>query len=142
MNIQELETVRRLNLPIKFFVLNNGGYVSIQTTQKNYFGGNYVASTPSSGLTLPDVVAVSKAFGIPAKRIVDHEKIALQVRKILEIEGPVVVEVMVSPDQVTAPRVTNRALADGWMVSMPMEDMWPLLDREEFAANMLVPIRE
>ena len=69
MNIQELETVRRLDLPIKFFVLNNGGYVSIQTTQKNYFGGNYVASTRSSGLTLPDIMAISKAFDIPSVRI-------------------------------------------------------------------------
>ena len=55
MNIQELEIVQRLGLPIKFFVLNNGGYVSIQNTQKNYFNGNYVASSASSGLTLPDI---------------------------------------------------------------------------------------
>jgi len=142
MNIQELETVRRLDLPIKFFVLNNGGYGSIQMTQKNYFAGHYVASTSSSGLTLPDITAVSKAFGIPAARIADHERIREQVREILETEGPVVCDVIVSPEQVTAPRVSSRQVKDGSMVSMPMEDMWPLLDREELAVNMLIPTKE
>jgi acetolactate synthase-1/2/3 large subunit len=136
MNIQELETVRRLDLPIKFFVLNNGGYGSIQMTQKNYFGGNYVASTSSSGLTLPDVAAVSKAFGIPAAKIADHTRIREQVHQILETEGPVVCDVIVSPEQVTAPRVSSRQLKDGSMVSMPMEDMWPPLAREELSVNM------
>jgi len=138
LNIQELETVRRLGLPIKVFVLNNGGYVSIQTTQKNYFGGHYVASTSSSGLTLPDVMAVSRAFGIPAARIGNHTKIREQVRDILEAEGPVICEVMVSPEQVTAPRVSSRQCEDGSMVSMPMEDLWPFLDREEFKSNMVI----
>jgi acetolactate synthase-1/2/3 large subunit len=142
MNIQDLETVKRLGLPIKFFVLNNGGYVSIQTTQKNYFGGNYVASTSSSGLTLPDITAVSKAFQIPADRIADHKRIREKVREILETEGPVVCEVIVSPEQGTAPRVSSRTLKDGSMVSMPMEDMWPPLDREELSANMLIPKKE
>ena len=142
MNAQELETVKRLGLPIKVFVLNNGGYGSIQMTQKNYFGGHYVASTPSSGLSLPDVPAVSKAFGIPAASIADHARIREQVREILETEGPVVCDVIVSPQQVTAPRVSSRQLKDGSMVSMPMEDMWPSLDREELAVNMLIPMQE
>jgi acetolactate synthase-1/2/3 large subunit len=138
MNIQELETVKLLELPIKFFVLNNGGYASIQATQRNYFGGHYVASTRSSGLTLPDVVAVSRAFGIPGAKIPDHTGIREQVRKILETEGPVVCDVSVSSEQTTAPRVSSRQLEDGSMVSMPMEDLWPFLDREEFARNMAV----
>ena len=140
MNFQELETVKRLGLPIKIFVLNNGGYGSIQTTQKNYFGGHYVASTRSSGLTLPDVVAVAKAFGIPASTIAGHAGIREQIRNILAKEGPIVCDVLVSPEQATAPRVTSRQAKDGLMVSVPMEDMWPPLNREEFSANMQIPI--
>lgn len=142
MNIQELETVKRLDLPIKFFVLNNGGYVSIQSTQKNYFGANFVASTRSSGLTLPDITAVSRAFGIPATTLADHTGIRRQVREILETNGPFVCEVMVSPEQVTAPRVSSRQREDGSMESMPMEDLWPFLDREEFKNNMLISNRK
>jgi acetolactate synthase-1/2/3 large subunit len=140
MNFQELETVKRLGLPIKIFVLNNGGYGSIQTTQKNYFGCNYVASTRSSGLTLPDAVAVAKAFGIPASTIAGHAGIREQIRNILAKEGPIVCDVLVSPEQATAPRVTSRQAKDGLMVSVPMEDMWPPLNREEFSANMQIPI--
>jgi acetolactate synthase-1/2/3 large subunit len=138
MNIQELETVKRLNLPIKFFVLNNGGYASIQTTQKNYFGGRYVASTSSSGLTLPDIMTLSTAFGIPAATIASHARIRQRVREILETEGPFVCDLIVSPEQATAPRVSSRQCKDGSIISTPMEDLWPFLDRQEFKRNMEV----
>jgi acetolactate synthase-1/2/3 large subunit len=75
MNIQELETVKRLNLPIKFFVLNNGGYVSIQTTQRNYFNGHYVGSSAASGVTLPDIQSVAKSFGLTAACLKNHDDI-------------------------------------------------------------------
>ncbi len=140
MNIQELEIVRRLNLPIKFFVLNNGGYVSIQNTQKNYFNGNYVASSPTSGLTLPDITSVAKAFGIPTTRPKNHTHIREKIHDILQKEGPMICEVMVSPDQVTAPRVSSCQLKDGSMESLPMEDLWPFLDREEFRNNMTIGV--
>ena len=136
MNMQELEIVRRLNLPIKFFVLNNGGYVSIQNTQKQYFNGNYVASSAASGLTLPDIPSVAGVFGIPTARLENHGRIRKHIKEILQKEGPVVCEVMVSPEQVTAPRVSSRQLKDGSMESLPMEDLWPFLDREEFELNM------
>ena len=60
LNIQELETIKRLNLPIKFFYLNNQGYISIRTTQNNYFSGRLVATGVSSGLTLPDIRKISE----------------------------------------------------------------------------------
>lgn len=138
MNIQELETVKRLNLPIKFFVLNNGGYVSIQTTQKNYFSGHYVGSSAASGMTLPDIRAVAKSFGLATARLKNHNMIREKVRDILNMPGPVVCEVMVSPDQVTAPRAASRQRENGAMETMPMEDLWPFLDRDEFLSNMIV----
>ncbi len=137
MNIQELETVKRLNLPIKFFVLNNGGYVSIQTTQRNYFDGHYVGSSATSGVTLPDIQSVAKSFGLPATCLKNHDDIREKIREILRMQGPVVCEVMVSPDQVTAPRVSSKQREDGSMVSLPMEDLWPFLDRKEFSSNMI-----
>lgn len=138
MNIQELETVKRLHLPIKFFVLNNGGYVSIQTTQRNYFNGHYVGSSATSGLTLPDIKAVAKSFRIATAKLTNHNGIREKIRQILQIKGPVVCEVMVSPDQVTAPRIASKQQEDGSMASLPMEDLWPFLDRTEFQSNMLI----
>jgi acetolactate synthase-1/2/3 large subunit len=141
MNVQELETVRRLNLPIKFFVLNNRGYGSIQSTQKNYFDGFLVGSSSDSGMTLPDVRKVARAFGIKTARIDNHDNIRLEVRKILRTQGPVVCEVVISPDQTTAPRMSSYRNMDGTMSSRPLEDLWPFLDRREFAANMLIAQR-
>lgn len=142
MNIQELETVKRLGLPIKFFVLNNGGYVSIQATQKNYFNENYVGSSKSSGLTLPAITSLAKAFGIATVELKNHTRIREKIHDILQREGPVVCEVIVSSDQTTAPRVSSRQRQDGSMVSLPMEDLWPFLDREEFQSNMMIPTVE
>jgi acetolactate synthase I/II/III large subunit len=139
LNIQELETVRRLNLPIKYFVLCNGGYASIMATQRNHFQGRFTASEPSSGLTLPDITRVAAAYGLPVARIHDHSDIRNQVRAVLSTPGPVVCAVDVSADERTAPRVTSMVLPNGAIVSKPMEDMWPFLDPEEFRANMIVP---
>jgi acetolactate synthase I/II/III large subunit len=136
MNLQELEVVRRLALPIKFFVLNNGGYGSIQATQRTYFNGHFVASTRSSGLTLPDVAGVATAFGIPPTRLADHANLRERVRDILATGGPTICEVRVSADQPTAPRVASRQNEDGSMESAPMEDLWPFLDRQDLRRNM------
>jgi acetolactate synthase-1/2/3 large subunit len=140
MNVQELETVKRLRLPIKFFVLNNDGYASIRTSQRNYFDGRLVASDPSSGLTLPDIVRVAQAFGLPAERVDSVAALPEVLSRALAHEGPYLVDVVVSPQQTTQPRVTSKQLPDGRMVSRPMEDLVPLLSREELKANMMVPL--
>jgi acetolactate synthase-1/2/3 large subunit len=135
--------VRRHNLPIKFFVLNNEGYASIRTSQKNYFAGRLVGADSSSGLTLPDLIKVATAYGLSTARIEDQRDLAGQVRRILAMPGPVVCEVMVVPDEVRAPRVASMQRPDGSMVSKPLEDLWPFLDRAEFRANMIVsPLEE
>ena len=139
LNIQELETVRRLNLPIKYFVLNNTGYGSIRGMQRSHFQGRYVASDPGSGLTLPDIRRVAQAYDIPTARIEDHNEISDRVGDVLDTAGPIICEVMVPTDQPTAPRVSSRQREDGSMVSTPLEDMWPFLPRDEFLANMIVP---
>jgi acetolactate synthase-1/2/3 large subunit len=137
-NIQELETIHRLNLPIKFFVLNNGGFASIRLSQNNYFPGNMVAADATSQLTLPDVRKVAAAYGLATARIASPADLDAQIRTVLAMPGPVVCEVMVIPDEVRQPRVASAVRADGSMVSKPLEDLWPFLDRDEFRANMII----
>jgi acetolactate synthase-1/2/3 large subunit len=142
MNAQELATIAGLNLPIKYFIINNQGYASIRTSQKNYFN-RLVAADGTSGLHLPDVCAVARAYGVPAVRIEQTRQLRDQVRAVLDRPGPVVCEVMVPPDEPRGPRVASTQRPDGTMVSKPLEDLWPFLDREEFQANMLVePVPE
>jgi acetolactate synthase I/II/III large subunit len=139
LNIQELETVKRLKLPIKYFILCNGTYASIIGSQRTHFKGHLVGSDPSSGLTLPDVMKVAEAYGIKAMEIRDHKEICDGVAAVLAYDGPVVCAVHVSSDQPTVPRATASTRADGTIVSLPMEDMAPRLPRDEFLANMIIP---
>jgi acetolactate synthase-1/2/3 large subunit len=137
LNIQELETVKRLQLPIKFFVINNKGYGSIRAMQKNFFG-LLTGSDATSGLTLPDLISVASAYGLMALRISDPKDLRKQIANVLQLPGPVVCDVVVTPDEFRAPRLSSKQRADGTMVSSPLEDLWPFLDRDEFKANMLI----
>jgi acetolactate synthase-1/2/3 large subunit len=137
-NIQELETVARLNLPIKFFVLNNDGYASIRASQKNYFGQESIGCDASTGLTVPDLAKVAAAYGIKSARIADQRNLRRDVRAVLDTPGPVVCDVHVIPDETRAPRLSSTQKPDGTFVSRPLEDLWPFLDRKEFLENMIV----
>lgn len=138
MNIQELETVKRLKLPIKLFVLNNDGYGSIRATQNGYFAGRYVGSDPSSGLTLPSTIKIAMAYGIPSVSIRHCKHLDEKVAQVLTMAGPVICDVKIYPNQVAAPRISSIQREDGTMESRPMEDLWPFLDREEFLLNMII----
>jgi len=138
MNIQELETVGRLNLPIKFFVLNNDGYVSIRNTQNSHFDGNLVASGRSSGLTLPSLRKNAAAYDMPYRTIKTNIGLGDSIREVLDMKGPVVCEVMLSPTHVTEPKTSVYKKKDGSFTARPMEDLAPFLDREEFNSNMLI----
>lgn len=140
LNIQELQTVVRLQLPIKFFVISNNGYASIRATQNNYFDGHLVGADESSGLTLPDLMKIGAAYGLTTLRIEDNADLKEGIRRALALPGPVLCEVVVASDQGIGPRVSSTVRSDGSMVSSPLEDLWPFLDREELRANMLIPI--
>jgi acetolactate synthase-1/2/3 large subunit len=139
MNIQELEVVRRLRLPIKYFVLNNDGYASIRSSQSGYFG-EVIGADQRSGLTLPDITSVARSFGIATVRVDSQVELRSVVRNALRVDGPIVCEVMVNPEQAIGPRVATRLAGDGRMVSTPLEDLSPFLDRDELAENMIIPL--
>lgn len=137
MNLQELQTVKHYNLPIKLFVLNNNGYISIQQTQKNFFEGRMTACTENSGVSIPDFIKVGKAFGLETIKIDSLTDLELQIKKVLEKQGPVLCEVMLSPDYIFAPKLSAKKLEDGTMISPSLEDMYPFLDRKEYEENIL-----
>jgi acetolactate synthase-1/2/3 large subunit len=139
LNIQELATVAHLGLPIKFFVLNNNGYASIRASQTNYFGAPNIGCSEETGVTIPDLLKIAQAYGIKATSIEDQSDLHASVRAVLEMPGPVICDVKVIPDELRAPRLSSVQRADGSFVSKPLEDLWPFLDRDEFAANMIVP---
>lgn len=132
LNIQELETLHRLNLPVKIFIWNNGGYASIRSMQRNNFEGRYVASSRETGLTMPDISRVAAAYGFQTFVIHDNQELDEVLPQILADDRPVLCELMVLPEETVSPRVKAVVGENGKMVSGPLEHMWPyLVQREE-----------
>ena len=139
MNLQELQTVLNYRLPIKLFVYNNDGYLSIKTTQKSFFGGRFMGSEPGSGVVLPSFEKLASAYGFKYFRLANNQELDGKLSEIFAADGPVLAEVMLDPFEVLGPKAASKKLPDGTMVSAPLEDMAPFLPRDEFAENMLIP---
>ncbi len=140
MNLQELQTVVHHQLPIKLFVLNNGGYLSMRSTQRNFFA-RFIGEGPDSGLTFPDMVAVGRAYGLPAFRL-DQPDFAAYLQDLLAMPGPVLCDVVLDPEQEFEPRLRSKQLPDGKLVAPPLEDLYPFLGDDELNGNLLIPPME
>jgi acetolactate synthase-1/2/3 large subunit len=137
MNLQELQTIVGRGYPLKIFVLNNSGYHSIRQTQGNFFPDNIVGCGTDSGLSFPDFEKVAGAFGIGYQRCCNHDELDSVIERTLDLQGPVICEIMLDLAQVFAPKLSSRKLEDGRMISASLEDMSPFLDREELQSNMV-----
>lgn len=142
MNIQELETMHRLQLPIKIFVLCNDGYAQIHTTQTNVFQGHFVACDSSSNLSIPDIAKVARAFGIKTVEINSNKLLKDKVAEVLNSEGPVICAVYVPLGLGALPKQVSYKRTDGQMESLPLEYMNPPLSDEEMRENMLISMYE
>ncbi len=136
LNIQELQTIKHHHLPIKIFVLNNDGYLSMRLTQGGFFKGNFIGEGPRSGVSFPDFAKVAAAYGLPSTRI-DQFDFGAALDEFLRAPGPGLCEVVLDRTQGFEPRLSARQLPDGTIVTASYEDMTPFLSREELAENML-----
>jgi acetolactate synthase-1/2/3 large subunit len=137
MNVQELQTLVGYNLPVKVFVLNNGGYLSIRQTQMGFFQGRRIGESKESGVTFPDMAKVATAYGIPSFVIEKHADLEVIARE-LDKDGPALFDVQLDTKQEFEPRLRSRILPDGKIVTPNLEDMYPFMSAEELASNMLV----
>jgi acetolactate synthase-1/2/3 large subunit len=140
LNIQELQTIIHNHLPVKVFVLNNNGYLSIRLSQMNIFK-RLTGESLESGVSFPDIVKVAEAYGLPAVRI-GYNQLESGIRDVLAHPGPFICDVLLDPDQPFEPRISSKHLPDGRIVSSNMEDMFPFLNLQELADNMLVPFNQ
>lgn len=135
MNIQELATLNSLNLPIKLFILCNEGYGMIYNSQFGNFK-RLTGCTRESGLGMPNLKGIVESFKVKCFSIDNESELYSKVDEVLAYDGPAVCTIKVYIGQKILPRQTNYMKSDGQMASRPLEDMSPLLDREEFANNM------
>jgi acetolactate synthase I/II/III large subunit len=137
-NIQELQSVIHHNLPLKIFVLNNNGYLSIRFTQSRYFDKRFIGEGPKSGVSLPSTERIANAYRIKFIRANNNDELNKVLDEVIEYDGPVLCEVMCPPEQLIIPTIASEKKEDGTMISKPLEDMYPFLDREEFKENMII----
>ncbi|MCI5613574.1 MAG: thiamine pyrophosphate-binding protein, partial [Agathobacter sp.] len=137
MNLQEMQTVRYNNCNLKLFVLNNNGYHSIRQTQNNLFKNGLVGVCDGNGVSFPPFNKVADTFGFRYFKMDTLDCIETVLAEALEAEGPVLCEVILDDSQNFEPKLSSKVLPDGKIVSPPIDDMFPFLDRKEYEANKI-----
>ncbi len=138
MNIQEFQTIVHHQLPLKLFVLSNNGYISIRQTNQAFFGGRLTGCDSSSGVSFPDITRVAAAYGLPVAVIDSHDHLDEKLAAVLATPGPIVCDIRLQHDYTFEPKLSSEKKPDGRMVSKPLEDLFPYLDRDEFRSNLLI----
>ena len=140
MNLQEMQTIIHHQLPIKLFVYINDAYLTIKHTQKGMFGDRLAGSDKKSGVSCPDFSKIGDAFGFKTFKLSKLENAFETIELVLNSEGPVLCEVFIHPLQILAPKTSFNINSDGTLVSPPLEDLYPFLNREEFKKEMIIDI--
>jgi len=144
MNLQELQTIQYLNLPIKIFLLNNNGYLSIKHTHNALYGSNGIASatSPNTGVSFPDFSKIAPAFGLEFRSACTNDALDDWIQNILGMSVAVVAEVLMPDFQELVPKSSLKLTPDGSLYSPPLEDLYPFLPPDQLAQEMIVPISE
>ena len=137
MNLQELQTIKHYNLPIKIFIIKNNGYSSIRQTQRNFFDGRMTGSGVNSGVSVPNFVEIGNAFGIKSVKINNQKTMKSEIETVLKMNGAILCEVETIEEYSFVPKLSSRILEDGSMVSASLEDMFPFLDKNELNENII-----
>ena len=140
MNMQELEVIKRLNLPVKIFVVDNSGYSMIYQSQNGNFKGHLTGCNEENGLTLPDMARIAEAFGIHSEHIETEAELSETVKAVLEYDGPALCTVKADITQKILPKQVNYVRPDGQMASRPLEDMAPLLEEDELRTALGIEV--
>jgi acetolactate synthase-1/2/3 large subunit len=140
LNLQELANLRGLNLPIKLIVMDNNGYASIRNTQRNNFDSRFIATGAESSLHMPDLGAIAEAMHLPCVHIHVPDNLKPGLANVMQAVGPVVCIVHLVTDETLWPKVAAMPQPDGSILSMPLEDMTPLLPLANLEEEMLVSL--
>tara|TARA_Y100000588_G_scaffold139296_2_gene153157 strand:- start:272 stop:2101 length:1830 start_codon:yes stop_codon:yes gene_type:complete len=138
LNIQEMAVIAQFRLPICIIIMNNKGYASIRNTQQNYFNSRFVGTGKEGGLNLPNLEKLAEVYKISYFKISNKSEINLKFKKIFKEKWPVIIDVNLNFKETLSPKVSAIPLSNGSIVSMPLEDMSPLLNIKELKKEMLI----
>ena len=134
-NLQEFQTMVHNRLPIKTIILNNQGYLLIRLTQQNFQEGRLIGTDAANGVSFPEMSKIAGAYGVKFMRVCKLTELDAALDELFAFRGAVIFEIMTPRDQLLIPRVSSVKLEDGTMRSMPYDDMFPFLPRNEYRAN-------
>ena len=137
MNIQELATIMHNKLPIKIFIYNNGGYLTIKQTQQLGFESRIMGSNSNSGISFPDYKKIAQSHKIKYSKISNNKNLKKKINKILSGNKPAICELMLDHNQEQMPKAINKRMPGGKSVPTKYEDMYPFLSPNEIQENML-----
>jgi acetolactate synthase-1/2/3 large subunit len=135
MNLQEFQTIAHYKLPVKTIIINNDGYLLIRLTQKNFCENRLIGESNQNGVGFPSMEKVADLYGIKYLAIKTIDDLDSKIDELIAYNGPMICEVFTPREQLLIPRVASKKLDDGKIVSMPYDDMFPFLDREEYEEN-------
>lgn len=130
-NLQDLQIIREFNIPMKLFIFANEGYAMIRISQTNLFEGNLVGSTTESGISFPDFEKLASTFNLKYESFSDKDSLDENLSRILSDKDAYLIEIKMDPSQKYYPRLATSKLADGTLVSPPLEDLDPKLSLSE-----------
>jgi acetolactate synthase-1/2/3 large subunit len=136
MNIQELQTVINNNLPICIFLMNNSGYASIRNTQSNYFSNRFFGTGIEAGQKMPNWKGIVEGYGITYLRVDDLAQLFGAYRDFKAKRSVVVIDILLTKNEKLLPKCSALPQNDGTIISMPLEDMAPLLELDDLNSLM------
>tara|TARA_A100000164_G_scaffold179567_1_gene159580 strand:- start:741 stop:2519 length:1779 start_codon:yes stop_codon:yes gene_type:complete len=137
MNIQELATIMHNKIPMKIFIFNNGGYLTIKQTQILGFSGRIMGADKKSGISFPNYEKISRAHSIEYKRLTRHKNLENEIKKILKSKKAFICELIMNPNEEQIPKAVNRRNEHGISIPAKLEDMYPFLSKDELSSNNL-----
>jgi len=142
MNVQELASLKGIKKNVKIIIMNNNGYASIRNTQNNYFQGRSIATDSSSNLNISKIKNIAKAFDYKCITINKIEELDQKLKYMIDLDDSIICEIVLKSDDVLWPKSAAIPQIDGSMISMPLEDMSPLLSRKELSEQMIFPLND
>ena len=143
MNLQELETIRYHQLPIKILVINNNAYSIIRRRQRDLFRKRIIGTDSANGVSCPDFSKVAACFDLKYVNIDGPDQLRSGLLEVLNNLGPTLCEIVGRPDQGYIEVGQTRSEIDRRLVRRPLEDQVPFLEREVFRSEMIIePINQ
>ena len=131
-NIQELATIKNLNIPIKIFVWNNNGYLSIRNTQDKFYGGRVYGTDSSNGLWVPELSEIASTYKFEFYKLDNNKTLNEKLPEILSLDKPTICEILCKADQSIVPTLAlKKDQKTGENIQCGLDDLYPFLPEEE-----------